>query len=91
MSDPAFIQKLNDCIRSVLAQYSDDQEAGLQDMQNFINNSTIFGSIVEKVRDFCMADTKSLRVKTREEEKEVISNLITARQMPTKLPKKNSK
>ena len=68
LSDPAFIQKLHDTIWSTLVQYLDNQEAELQEMQNHINldinnSETIFGDIVEKVRDICRAEIKSIRVK----------------------------
>ena len=84
LSDPAFIQRLHDNMRSTLVQYSDSQDVGLQDMQNHINldinnSATIFGDIVEKVRTFCMTETKNIRIKAREEEKSAIANLINAR------------
>ena len=84
LTNPEFIQRLHDNIKESLAHYTDGHDDRLSEMQNNIDFSAhsateIFCKTIENVRKFCMAETKSLRTKRREEEKEALTKFAAAR------------
>lgn len=85
LSDPQFAQGLHNCLSESLSQFSSNNQAGVSEMQNHIDfdqhdSSTIFSSIINKVRLFCIKETKAIGNKRKEAEKSAISFFITARE-----------
>ena len=85
LSEPEFLEALHNTIADVLTQFSTTNQGGVSDMQNSIdfqqhNSSLIFSDIVNKVRSFCMKETKIAGAKKKEAEKKAIDEFIAARE-----------
>ena len=84
LSDPQFLEALHNTISEALTHYSTSNQGGVSNMQNFIDfqlhdSSLIFSTIVNKVRKFCMKETKTTGIKKKEAEKKAIDEFIVAR------------
>ena len=91
LNDPQFTQGLHNCINDSLSQFSTNNQAGVSEMQNHIDfsqhdSSTIFSSIINKVRLFCIKETKAFGEKRKEAEKSAISLYIAAREAMNNSP-----
>ena len=68
LTDAGFLQRLHDTIQQTLGQYVNAPQAGLAEMQNNIDfnihdSANIFCKLIEKIRMFCITETKILRTK----------------------------
>ena len=85
ITNPCFIQRLHDTIKESLAPYTDGQDYSLTEMQNNIDFTAhsateIFCKTIETVRKFCMTETKTLRAKRRQDEKDALTRFVAARE-----------
>ena len=95
LTDASFVQRLHDTVQQVLEQYATNPQAGLIEMQNYIDfnihdSSTVLSSLIEKIRMFCITETKSLRTRRREDEQKTITEFITARDALNNNPQDNN-
>ena len=85
LSDHSFLEGLHNHLQLALAEYSDNSQAPLLQMQEHIDfdrhsSSLIFSTVVRKVRDFCVLETKKRRQARKENEDKLVDELIQARE-----------